>query len=58
MSAEQKPSPAVAEQAEYAGAPLLDTPEEVAAQKSLVRKLDIIILPLLSLSYLMAYIVR
>ncbi|KIW13612.1 hypothetical protein PV08_08802 [Exophiala spinifera] len=58
MSSEDKSSPTVVEQAEHIGAFLLDTPEEVAAQKSLVRKLDFIILPLLSLSYLMAYIDR
>lgn len=58
MSSEEKSFPAVVEHAEHADSVLFDSPEEVAAQKSLVRKLDILILPLLSLSYLMAYIVR
>ncbi|KAI2694765.1 hypothetical protein CBS147372_9604 [Penicillium roqueforti] len=58
MCSEYKPFQAVVENAEHTGDASLDTPEEVSAQKSLVRKLDIIILPLLSLSYLMAYIDR
>lgn len=58
MSSEEKSFPAVVEHAEHADGVLFDRPEEVAAQKSLVRKIDILLLPLLSLSYLMAYIVR
>jgi hypothetical protein len=58
MSSEEKSFPAVVEHAEHADDVLFDSPEEVAAQKSLVRKIDILMLPLLSLSYLMAYIVR
>ncbi|PCH02448.1 Major facilitator superfamily domain, general substrate transporter [Penicillium occitanis (nom. inval.)] len=58
MSSEEKSFPAVVEHAEHADDVLFDSPEEVAAQKSLVRKIDILMLPLLSLSYLMAYIDR
>ncbi|KAK6373585.1 hypothetical protein LTS17_008077 [Exophiala oligosperma] len=60
MSSEHKADPATVEQAEHIGASslLFDTPEEVAAQKSMLRKLDLILLPLVSLSYLMAYIDR
>jgi hypothetical protein len=38
--------------------PQIPSKEERQAQKSLLWKLDLVILPLLSLSYLMAYMVR